>query len=264
MVRTVHRIVPQCSVLSCSNRHLGLDVVVGEVGDEVVMAVLVVASYQLQSILFSHQLRVGCLCHRLSVVALDNLGSLRLQLRDVLYHVAWHDVVAGNDQRLIACSGSSFYHAVLISTRAQVLVADVVAVESGLVDIEDALDKLGSLLRHAVNVEHHEPFLGIGAPHVSYGQIHQEVVVGLSPLQIGLTVGDVFHQFGRIAPDAVGGAHVDGGIEFPSRPWIVLWRIGCAVEEHVVDTGTEHQVHVGFHLTQRRAEVLGEPGESLA
>ena len=45
---------------------------------------------------------------------------------------------------------------------------------------------------------------------------------------------------------------------------IVLWRIGCAVEEHVVDAGTEHQVHIGFHLTQRRAEVLGEPGESLA
>ena len=50
MVRSVHRIVPQRSVLSCSNRHLGLDIVVGEVGDEVVMTVLVVASYQLQSI----------------------------------------------------------------------------------------------------------------------------------------------------------------------------------------------------------------------
>ena len=65
-------------------------------------------------------------------------------------------------------------------------------------------------------------------------------------------------------PDAVGGTHVDGGIELPARPCGILRRIGGAVEEDVVHTGYEHQVEVGLHLRQRGAEVLGEPGERLA
>lgn len=36
------------------------------------------------------------------------------------------------------------------------------------------------------------------------------------------------------------------------------------MEEHVVDTSAEHQVHVWFHLAQGGSEVLGEPSEGLA
>ena len=36
------------------------------------------------------------------------------------------------------------------------------------------------------------------------------------------------------------------------------------MEEHVVDTSAEHQVHVWLHLAQGGSEVLGEPSEGLA
>ena len=36
------------------------------------------------------------------------------------------------------------------------------------------------------------------------------------------------------------------------------------MEKHVIDTTREHQVEVGLHLAQRRAEVFGEPCEGLA
>ena len=182
----------------------------------------------------------------------------------MLNHVAWHDVVARNDDALVSGSGSCFNHTILKGTRAEVLVADVVAVESCLVDVENHLDKLRCLLRHTVDVELHQPVLGILAPHISYRQINQEVIVWLSPLQIGLAVGDVLHQFRSVAPDTVGRTHIHRSIELPAWPWIVLRRIGGAMEEHVVYAGAEHQVHIRFHLAQGCAEVLGEPGEGFA
>ena len=36
------------------------------------------------------------------------------------------------------------------------------------------------------------------------------------------------------------------------------------MEEHAVHSGKKHQIHLGFHLRQRCAEMLGEPGECLA
>ena len=36
------------------------------------------------------------------------------------------------------------------------------------------------------------------------------------------------------------------------------------MEEHTVDSGAEHQVQVGLHLRERRAEVFGQPRESFA
>ena len=182
----------------------------------------------------------------------------------MLNHVAWHDVVARNDDTFVSGSGSRFNHAVFKGTRAEILVADVVAVEPCLVDVENHLDKLWCLLRHTVDVELHQPVFGILAPHISYWQINQEIVVRLSPLQIGLAVGDVFHQFRRIAPDAVGRTHIYRSIEFPAWPCIILGRVGGAMEEHVVYAGAEHQVHIWFHLAQGSAEVLGEPGEGFA
>ena len=166
----------------------------------------------------------------------------------MLNHVAWHDVVARNDDTFVSGSGSRFNHAVFKGTRAEILVADVVAVEPCLVDVENHLDKLWCLLRHTVDVELHQPVFGILAPHISYWQINQEIVVRLSPLQIGLAVGDVFHQFRSIAPDTVGRTHIHRSIEFPAWPCIVFRRIGGAMEEHVVYAGAEHQVHIRFHL----------------
>ena len=240
------------------------DILAGEVGDEVMMADTVVAANHLQAQVLSHQFRFCRLFHRLDVVALDNLGALCLEGRDVLNHVAWHDVVAWDDDALVSGSGSRFNHTVLKGTRAEILVADVVAVESCLVDVENHLDKLRCLLRHAMDIELHQPVLGILAPHISYRQINQEIIVWLSPLQIGLAVGDVLHQFRSVAPDAVGRTHIHRSIELPAWPWIVLRRIGGAMEEHVVYAGAEHQVHIRFHLAQGCAEVLGEPGEGFA
>ena len=182
----------------------------------------------------------------------------------MLNHVAWHDVVARNDDALVSGSGSCFNHTILKGTRAEILVADVIAVESCLVDVENHLDKFRCFLRHAVDIELHQPVLGILAPHISYWQINQEIIVWLSPLQIGLAIGDVFHQFRRIAPDAVGRTHIYRSIEFPAWPCIILGRVGGAMEEHVVYAGAEHQVHIRFHLAQGCAEVLGEPGEGFA
>ena len=130
------------------------------------------------------------------------------------------------------------------------MVADIVAVETCTVDVKDGLYELGRFLRHRVDVELHEQVLGIVAPHVAHGQIDKEVVVGLSPLQVCLAAGDIVHQILRVAPDTVCGTHIDRGVELPSWPWVVFWRIACAVEESVVDSCTEHQVEIGFHLTE--------------
>ena len=73
----------------------------------------------------------------------------------------------------------------------------------------------------------------------------------------------ILHEIRGIAPDAIGGRHVDRSIELPSRPRVILWRITGAVEEHVVDAGAEHQIDVGFELRERRAEMLRQPGEGL-
>ena len=113
-------------------------------------------------------------------------------------------------------------HNILETACAKVFVADVITIESCLVDVEDDLDELRCLLRHTVDVELHQPVLGVVAPHVSHRQIYQEVVVGLSPLQVGLAASDVLHQFWCVTPNAVGRTHVDRGIELPTWPWIVL------------------------------------------
>ena len=224
----------------------------------------VVAANHLQAQVLSHQFRFCSLFHRLDVVALDNLGSLRLQVGDMLDYIAWHDIVAWDDDALVAGTSSSFDHTIFKGTGAQVFVADVVTVETSLVDVENHLDKFRCFLRHGVDVELHQPVLGILAPHISYWQIDQKVVVRLSPLQIGLAVGDVLHQFRCIAPDTVGRTHIHRCIELPSWPWVVFRRVGCTMEEHVVHTCAEHEVHIWFHLTQGSAEVLGEPGKGLA
>ena len=102
------------------------------------------------------------------------------------------------------------------------------------------------------------------APHITNGQVDQEVVVRLSHLQERLTPFYILHHVGSIAPYRVGGRHVDGGVKLPSRPGVVLRRVACAVEENVVNATSEHQVEVGLHLRQRGAEVLRQPSEGFA
>ena len=100
-------------------------------------------------------------------------------------------------------------------------------------------------------------------PHIPYGEQHEEVVVCFAHLQETLTAIDVFHQEGGILPDAVGATHIYGSIEFPSRPWFILGRVGSAVEIHVVHTTGEHQVDIRFALRERCTEMLCEPCQSL-
>jgi hypothetical protein len=87
-------------------------------------------------------------------------------------------------------------------------------------------------------------------PHIPDWKEHEEVIVGLSSLQVCLATVNVFHEFGSIAPDAVRWTYVNGCIEFPSWPGIILWRIACAMEIDIIDTCAEHEVEVGFHLRE--------------
>ena len=68
---------------------------------------------------------------------------------------------------------------------------------------------------------HEELAVGL-LPGIANGEQHKEVVVGLSPLQEALAAFHVLHEEGGVAPDAVGGTHVDGSVEFPSGPLVVL------------------------------------------
>ena len=117
---------------------------------------------------------------------------------------------------------------------------------------------------HGMDVKLHQQFFVALFPHVVDRQIDQEVVVGSSHLQEALTPFYILHQEGGVTPDAVGRTHVNGGIELPSWPRVVLGRVCRAVEEDVVDTSGKHQVEVWLHLRQRGAEVLRQPGKGLA
>ena len=147
------------------------------------------------------------------------------------------------------------------------MVRDIVAVVAQGVDTQDAADKLRSFLVHGVDVKlHQQTFLALGValgPHVTHGQVYQEVVVGLTPLQKTLAALDIIHQIGGITPDAVVGGHVNRGIETPSWPGIVFRRVAGAVEKDMVYTAGEHQVEVGLHLREGGAEMLSQPGEGL-
>ena len=138
----------------------------------------------------------------------------------------------------------------------QLAIADIVAVVAQAVNSQDTLDEGGRMLVHGVDVKLHEQLLGALFPHIVYRQIDQEVVVGLAHLQEALTPFYILHEEGGIAPDAVGRTHVDGSIELPPWPRVVLGGIAGAMEEDMIDTCSKHQVEVGFHLRQRGAEVL--------
>ena len=118
MIFARHRVIPDAVLLVYSQSHIGGDILAGEVGDEVMMTDAVVAANHLQAQVLSHQFQFCRLFHRLDVVALDNLGALCLEGRDVLNHIAWHDIVARDDDALVSGSGSRLYHSILKGTRA--------------------------------------------------------------------------------------------------------------------------------------------------
>ena len=132
----------------------------------------------------------------------------------------------GDDECLVGGATLRFQLSVVDDDLFQQAVADIVAVIAQRVDLQDAADKLRSFLVHRVDVELHEQtfrtWFQAFLPHIAYGQIDEEVVVGLSCLQDTLAAFDIVHEERCIAPDAIGGTHVDGGIEFPAWPRIVL------------------------------------------
>ena len=228
------------------------------------MPVVVCTSDDFQSVLTLHHLRLGSFFHGHHVMSVYHACALVLQSLDMRLHILGHHASLGDDDSLVSCACRGAKTATGIFRRHEQVVADIVAVESRLVDVENGAYEVGSLLVHRVYVEHHEPVLRVVAPHVPHRQIYEEVVVGLSPLQISLAAGDISHQFGSVAPYTVIRTHIHRRIESPPRPWVILWRVGGAMEEHVVHSGTEHQVEVGLHLAQRCAEMLCEPSECLA
>ena len=237
----VHGIEPYCCFPVNSQMSLAAHVIGREIGYEIVVAITVFPPDHLQSEGFLHFFRLGSLSHLLSVHAINDVcaaQSVELPLQFCINGCALR-----NDESLILCSRRRAQCAFRCACElAEILVADVVAVESETVYVEYRPDEVWSFLAHAVNVKLHEQVLCVFFPHILDGQIHQKVVVGGAPLQIGLASCDVFHQIRRVSPDAVGGAHVYRRIEFPSRPGLVFRRIGRAVEKHVVYSGAEHQV----------------------
>ena len=212
------------------------------------VAGIVPAAYGLQSKAGLHLLGLGRTGHLFYARTIYYLCPLSLQFGDVLPDMFGHIAAAGNDKALVARASLGDKHTVLIADTHEQPLGDVVAVEACLVDVKDRLDELGSQLAHGVDGELHEQLTRVFLPHVAHGEVDQEIVVGLSPLQETLATLHVLHEVRSVAPDAVGRAHVDRRIELPSRPFVILGRIAGTVEENVVYSGTEHQVEVGLQL----------------
>ena len=181
---------------------------IGEVGNEIMVSPAVAPADDFQTVEPFHGFGLGCLFHGFGVAIGDYLGPLLAQTFYVAGHIGGKGGTLWDDQPLVACAGCGLQHAVGEGCPQEITVADIVAVEACLVDVEDGADEAGGFAGHRMNVELHQPFLGACAPHVPHGQIHQKIIVGLSPLQEGLASGDVGHQRRCVAPDAVVGAHV--------------------------------------------------------
>ena len=186
------------------------------------MTCRILAANGFQTMLRLHRFRTGGLCQLLAIDLVEYLGALSLEGFDMSLDRFGHVATARDNQSAIACASSRFEHAVFIRHTHQQTLGDVVAVETGAVNVEDGLDEIRRQLAHGVNGELHEQFVLLSAPHVAYGQQHEEVVVGLSPLQEALAALHIFHEVGGIAPDGVRGTHIDRGIELPAGPRIVL------------------------------------------
>ena len=73
-----------------------------------------------------------------------------------------------------------------------------------------------------MNGELHQELLGVLMPHMMNRQVDEEIIIGLSPLQETLATFDILHKIRCIAPDRIRRRHVDGGVELPTWPGVVL------------------------------------------
>ena len=176
----------------------------------------------LQTVLRFHDLGFGRFVHRGVVNAIDDGCSLLLQCLNMGFYLLGHVAAAGYDECLIACATLSLQHTVFIDDIHQQALRDIVAVESCTVDIEDRLAEFGCQCSHGMDRELHEQFVGVLLPHITDREVHEEVVIRLSPLQETLTAFYILHEEWGIAPYRVGRTHIDGCIEFPSGPWVIL------------------------------------------
>ena len=140
----------------------------------------------------------------------------------MLLDILRHHLAFWNDEGLVSCASCRLQHPVFIVCGEQQAVGDIITVETRTIDGENALDKLRGKTAHRVDTKLHQQLFGILLPHVADGQIDDEIVIRLSPLQETLATFHVLHEVGGIAPDTVGGRHIDAGVELPARPRIIL------------------------------------------
>ena len=160
------------------------------------------------------------------------------------------NVVGRRNHKPLVCGATrSMEHAIIIIGVEQYSVGNIIAIEACLVDGIDTLHKLRSQLAHGVYRELHKAFARRAlCPHVVDRQIGEEIVVRTTHLEHALATLHILHEVRSIAPNGVVRTHVYRCIEAPSWPCLVLRRVGCAMEEHVVYASTEHKVHIWFHL----------------
>ena len=135
----------------------------------------------------------------------------------------WHDAPFRDDNGLVCRASFCCQSAFLEHCGQEEIVTNIVTIKPHVVNLVDCTYEIRSFLVHGVDIEHHKPIIRVIAPHITYGKVDKEIIVGLSPLEICLASCYIRHQFGSVPPDAISRTHIDRGIEAPSRPWLVLW-----------------------------------------
>ena len=148
----------------------GLDVVGGEVGDEVVVARGVAAADGLQAAVRLHRFGTGGGAEGGGVGVMEDVGTLGFQLGDMGFDRFGHLAGAGDDEAAVASAGLGDELSVLTGDAHQQALGDVVAVEAGAVDGEDGLNELRGELTHGVDGELHQQLPGVLLPHIANGQ----------------------------------------------------------------------------------------------
>ena len=144
--------VEECGALEGYGQgNVCLNVTWREVGYEVMIARVVAAPDGLQSEARLHGFRLGSTCKRLCVDVVEDGCALSLQGCNVVFHRLGHAARTGDDESTIARAGSGHERAVLVADAHEQSLGDVVAVESGTVNVEYRLDELRRQLAHGVD-----------------------------------------------------------------------------------------------------------------
>src|SRR5574344_2920981 len=107
---------------------------------------------------------------------------------------------------------------------ADIFVRNIIYIISTGIDCMYGLNKLWGTFLHVIDGKLKKPSGGI-IPHIIYRQIHEKIIVGFSHLKERLTSGDIFKEGWNIFPNGICRTHVNGGIEFPSWPRIILGAV---------------------------------------